>query len=288
MLISNSPTKNREDIMKKTIASATMVIHLLSSPICMAAQETSSELSFKPILIDSKNSTGSTVGVEYEIKGDLFSMLLEEKNASDGFDPNATIGAAEISYSALGTVAASASRNPKNFIEFRLDGRLRYSTPHKGTFRAGLFTNYETNQSFNNKQTVYGLAGTWGKQTIVARNDFFSIDAGYGRVDPKDDAERKKVLGSMPLEAYYRWSLELLYKIPIRTDVIRALEFNYRYFKEINPPSRIKNASLDVHQLGTLRVELNKDLFLAYSSGKLPFDRKDDKIVQVGLSYNLW
>jgi hypothetical protein len=250
-----------------------------------AASGADSKFEINPVVVDSKNGTGSTVGIEYKVKGVLLSKSFDSKDFGGIVDPSATIGSALIEYSANGTIAASKDRNPKNFLEFQLDAKLRHSDSGKGTILGGLFAKYETNQSFDNKQLVYGLGGIYGKYAAFSENDFIAFDANYGRVDPKDDAERKQVLGGISLVPYYRWNLEFLYLIPIQSTAVNSFEFNYRYFKENSAPTAIKITALDEHQLATIRIGLKNDLFLAYSAGKLPFDRKNDQIFQIGFSY---
>jgi|SRR3989338_958732 len=249
------------------------------------AESRNSSIDFNPIVIDSKNGTGATVGIEYKFKGE-FAKDFSSKDTG-GIDPNATISTAVIGYSGSGTVAASKDRNPKNFLEFLLDAKLRYSTPTTGTVTGGLFSKYETNQSFSNKQLVYGLGATYGKYAFLGSNDFVSLDANYGRVDPKGDTERQAALGGATLNSYYRWNLEFLYMYPLKWNAIDTVEFNYRYFLENNAPTVIKGAGIDKHDLATLRIGLKNDLFVAYSTGKLPFDRKNDQIFQIGFSYKL-
>lgn len=74
---------------------------------------------------------------------------------------------------------------------------------------------------------------------------------------------------------------------PLQWNAVRSVEINYRYFLENNAPTAIKSADLDKHMLATLRIALKNDLFVAYSTGKLPFDQKNDQILQVGFSYKL-
>ena len=73
--------------------------------------------------------------------------------------------------------------------------------------------------------------------------------------------------------------------VPIQSAAVHSVEFNYRYYRENGAPVAIRNAKLDEHQLATIRVGLKNDLFVAYSAGKLPFDRKNDQIIQIGFSY---
>lgn len=72
---------------------------------------------------------------------------------------------------------------------------------------------------------------------------------------------------------------------PLQTNNIKSVEFNFRYFVENNAPATIRIAGLDKHQLGTILLNLKNDLYVAYSAGKLPFDRRNDQIFQIGYSY---
>lgn len=265
----------------------TTVVLLCMHGVCVAASGTDSKFEFNPTVLDSKDGTGSTLGIEYDIAGSLYSRSFEMEESGDDFNPDATLGSASIGYSAKGTVAVSKERNPKDFLEFQLDAKLRYAAAGTGSIIGRLFTKYESDQGFENEQSVYGLGGTYGKYSLLANNDFIAFDLGYGQVDPKDDTARKQALGGASLEPYYRWDFEFLYMIPISSEKITGLELNYRYFMENDAPAAIKAASLDEFQLATIRLALQHDLYLAYSSGKLPFDRKDDQIFQIGFSYKL-
>lgn len=155
-----------------------------------AAPATDRSLYLNPTVIDSRNGTGSTVGVEYKVKGYLLSRDFESQD--DELDPNAAIGSTTIGYSGSGTVAASKDRNPKNFLEFMLDAKLRYSAPAAGTITGGLFSKYETDQSFSNRQFVYGLGATYGKYAALGSNDFIAVDVAYG---PRQSQGRLRTQG---------------------------------------------------------------------------------------------
>jgi hypothetical protein len=276
--------------MKTPNAFCAAAILLFAAVGASGAEPDSKSCSFciNPTIIDSKNNTGGTVGIDYNFKGDLLSKDFASKDTGSSIDPDATLGSAVVSYFGSGTVAASKERNPKNFLDFLLDAKLKYSAPRLGTVLGGLFTKYETDQSFDNRQAVYGLRATYGKFEALGKNDFVALDLSYGRVDPKEDAVRQAALGTDPLEPYYRWNLEFLYMYPLRWKVVTAVELNYRLFLENSAPASIKAADLDKHELATIRIGLQNDLFLAYSAGKLPFDRRNDNIFQIGFSYKLF
>jgi hypothetical protein len=256
----------------------------MSHFVAHASPEQSNKFEVSPVVIDSKNGAGSTVGVEYKIKGDLVQRSLDSKDDA-GLKPNATIGSINVSYAANGTITAASERNPKNFLEFQLDAKYLRSGAEAGTVLGGFFAKYETNQSFDKKQYVFGLGGAYGKYSAFRTNDFIGISANYGRIDPKDDPERKRLLGGSKLDTFYRWDYEALYMIPIASENVKSFELNYRFFRENRAPVAIRNASLERHHLATVRIGLKNDFFVAYSAGKLPFDRKNDQLFQVGLSY---
>lgn len=273
----------------KMIVSSALFCCLLQISVAAdgKSEEKMLDLKFSPVILDSKNSTGATVGLDYKLNGKLYDHRFDKVESGASFDSDAKVGSAQISYKGSGTIAASAERNPNDFLELQVDGRLLYSVAEIGTFSSGAFVKYEADQGFDNKNIAYGLSGTYGRYGVFASNDFFALDANYARVDPKDDVERKAALNGGALEAYYRWNFELLYKIPVDWSAVTDIEFNYRYFFENNAPSVIRSANLDKHDLATIRFGFKNDLFLAYSSGKLPFDKKNDQTVKIGFSYKI-
>jgi hypothetical protein len=270
------------------LAAIVALVSLGASAAEPAAAQKNWSFTFEPAVIDAKNATGSTLGFNYKYNGALLNRSLDANDAgADRFDPNATIGKMTVVLSGAGTATVARERNPRNFLELLLDAKADYTGADSGSFRAGAFVKAESDQSFDNKQGVFGVGATYGKLGVLASMDFFAVDLKLGRVDPKDDTERKKLAAANSLDSYYRWNLELLYMLPINSDAVRAFELNYRDFLERNPPSAIRAAGLDRHQLATIRLGFKNDLFVAFSSGKLPFDRKNDKALQVGWSYKL-
>jgi hypothetical protein len=244
-------------------------------------------LELSPVLIDTQDGAGATLGLEFLARGALVSWDLSTEDTGDDFDLEARLGDLRLEYEAQGAVTADSERNPKNL----LDGTLNlsyYFQQSFGTFAGGGFVRYETDQSFDDKQSVYGVAVTYGKVNAPFKNDVFAVDVRRGQIDPTDDAERAAALGSTSLDKYYRTDLEVLY---IHTlgwkDLVRSIEFNYRYFRESSPAASLEAAGLDRFRLITYRLGLPQDLFIAYSTGTLPFDRQSDRIFEVGLTYKL-
>jgi len=249
-----------------------------------------------PILLDTQDGEGTTLGLEFEFSGGRhFTKSNEDPNAAtfEDIDKLRYSGLAA-TYKVSGTVAADEDRNPKDFINALIDLQYKSSNPDAlGTITGGAFLKFESDQSFEDQQLVYGIGVTYGKLAIFGDLDFFGIDLRRGQVDPKEDESRQAVLGTTSLEKYYRNELEILYMFPIKESIpvigkmVESFEFNYRYYQESGAPDVIESAKLDRFFLRTFRLNLEHDLFLAYSNGKLPFDVKEDDFFTLGFSYNL-
>lgn len=123
----------------------------------------------------------------------------------------------------------------------------------------------------------------------MRENDTVGIDLKFGQVDPRQDELRQAALGTDSLDTFYRWDAEFLYMLPLSSDgTVRDFEFNYRYYLENSAPAAIKAADLDTHRMATFRLGLKGGLFIAYSTGTLPFDRESDRIYAIGFSYQLY
>jgi hypothetical protein len=253
-----------------------------------SGKDPSRTFSIEPVVLDGSNSTGASLGIAWLLKGTVVeNNLSAAKRPSDTFDDVAApVTRFELGYRLAGTATADKERNPKNFQDGLLDAKVLYSGPI-GAAAAGLFGKYEADQSLDNTQVVYGLRVTLAKLGIAdaKKLDFIALDANLGQVDPRKDATREAALGTTDPDRYYRWDLEFLYIYPVAARGIEALEFNYRYFRETNPPAAVEQAGLDRNRLSTVRVGLRNDFFVAYSSGKLPFDRQSDRIYEAGWSY---
>lgn len=243
----------------------------------------------KPVLLDSDGGTGSTLGVEYKLKGVLWSTSFDTNDAGEpDLNLGVGVGGAKIAYDAGGTIAASADRNPKDFLDALISLSATYFRGDLGAGAVGAFVKVESDQKFDNTQFAWGARATGLKQNILNRHDYLGLDLNYGQVDPGDDKDRKAALGVTSLKAYNRIDFEALYHYETGWRLVETIELNYRYFDEQNAPAAIRAAKLDKHHLATVRLGLPQGLFVAYSEGKLPFDRKKDQIFEIGLSYKLF
>jgi hypothetical protein len=247
-----------------------------------------SGLFIKPVVLDSEESDGATLGLEFRLKGSWKGGLLDDddSNTGDTIDTEVGLGAIDLNYKARGTIATEAERNPEDFLDFQAGLDFERSVT-AGSVKGGGFVKFETDQSFDNNQFVYGLGATAARRGFLGPNNAVAVDLDFGRVEPGDDKERKTALGTTTLESYNRLDLEAVFLFRTGIAMAPELEFNYRYYREFDPPVLVEAAGLDTHELSTVRLGLTGDLFVAYSSGKLPFDKTKDQIFKIGFSRKL-
>lgn len=119
-------------------------------------------LELAPIVIDSQDGTGSTIGLQFALSGDLLPAAKPAAAApSDNFEEpeRVLIKQYNVHYEAKGVVTADSERNPLNYIDAIVDARILRNSP-SGTFIGGAFLRYETDQSMDNRQSEYGVRGT--------------------------------------------------------------------------------------------------------------------------------
>ncbi|MDP2365683.1 MAG: hypothetical protein Q8M94_18190, partial [Ignavibacteria bacterium] len=170
-----------------------------------------------------------------------------------------------------------------------------------------LFGNYESNQDFSIKQYSYGV--DLGIDCKLWKNEFFNIFdypiaairwlSGYDEeLNPMGASfptfvisleqvnpiqfESREVLDESG--NYSRLSGEVLFKTPLSSS--SYFEADLKYYKEINPPAKIKDARLNECMYLKAAVTTVEGIFISYANGKLPFDLIDNKIYQLGFKYN--
>jgi hypothetical protein len=263
-----------------------------------AAQDDATEvrqpLRIEPVLLDSENSDDTSLGVSFDFEGTFGAVENDEDDSDDGsegngpINPDVVLGGRAFDYAFSGTITQDGSDNPENLIEAEISAKYFRSAPGRPAIRAGGFIEYESDQDFDDTQIVYGGTITLAKLGVFGDNNYFALDANIGQVDPKDDAEREAVLGPV-LETYTRADVELLYMFNlgnVGSGMFDAFEINYRYFQELSPESAIELADLDRYKYAAYKLSFGNNLFVAYATGKLPFDRTSDQIVKVGFSYD--
>jgi len=198
-------------------------------------------------------------------------------------DINAVLHSAQLDARARGTIASSKEDVPNKLLDFSANAVYVLDAPWAYVRLGGMLT-YETDQSFDNKQFMYGVTGSASKVRILVPGDAGTLMLGYGTVDPSTDTARKRALAGADLSTYQRWNAEVSYSFPINKSKVRSLDFDYRHYQETSPPTAVEAAKLDRHHLGLVRVNLEGDFFLQYSHGSLPFDQQSERAVKIGWS----
>lgn len=238
----------------------------------------------KPVVIDTSSASQTVLGVDYDFTGKYEFWTTRTGAGSTTIDPSVleqTFRSGQLDLRARGTLAASKEKVPNKLLDFAGNAVLKLNAPSYFAKLGGTLK-FETDQGGENKQTMFGLTGSVSKVGTLLAGDAGSILVSYGTVDPSKDTERKQLVGK--LDTFRRWDFELSYSIPIRSQQIRSVDFDYRHYQEVSAPDQIKAAHRDRNRLGLVRVNLDKDFFVQYSRGSLPFDQKGERAVKIGWS----
>jgi hypothetical protein len=206
-------------------------------------------------------------------------------------------------------------------IDSRIDALVRNedSASYYGLdFHGGV----EGNQDYSDSRTLFGLTGVYAFQPKRALEDYNVLDfpfrlvrsafstakvSGYTapfpslllsveRLDASDDEVRTALTSK---ETFTRGKAEIAFNTILASIDEQVLRFtvSYRYFHEFSAPRTIKDADLDHFDYlnATLRFPAKVlpfvqsddfELYVAYTTGQLPFDQSSDKAFEVGFSTN--
>jgi hypothetical protein len=108
-----------------------------------------------------------------------------------------------------------------------------------------------------------------------------SGSVAVGIVDPQDDDPRKKAGDG---RSFTRVTPEVAFKTPVAHAFDRDvyLSANYRLYYEVNAASSVKSAHLDEFQYLQATLGGQTGPFMSFSTGRLPFDRRDDQVYSLG------
>ena len=311
-------------------------------------------LNLKIVVFDSgSEQKGTALGVEYSYQESIRTVLTDEGNQFSGLKG---------SFSAQGTLAFHANKNPRDFLEssFALgyfysrggvvtttddaysnaleeleiklaefeDVDALSSSEEWKKFRtligqhlsdqyylsAELDAGLESDQRFTTKQLVLGVElgivpRGWGRETTLAKMNVFDylpallrvwsgVDAvwspsgsgfptlhiGFKRVLPQDKDPRTDVAGK---SSYWRYDIETGLGSVLgrwKGGTVRW-ENNFRHYAEVDPNEAVETADLDKYTYFVSAVSLGNGMFMSYSTGKLPFDAKADKVYELGFDY---
>ncbi|WP_273426076.1 hypothetical protein [Marinobacter sp.] len=242
-----------------------------------------------PIGLTSKETKKESIGASYLLQYTDKGLDMED---SFGEDTELSTYPKAVGYQVdagvRGTLTESSTDNPLNFQEAHTSLEMQYLT--REMYSAGGYIKYEADQGFDNRQVVFGGKVRFGRsENLPTLRDLLVVVLRYGRVNPEKDTEREAVLGAA-LDNYNRAELEAHWQINLSGAgpdgfQFSSFEANYRYFQEINPDDRVKETGIDDFRLLTFLLRLNKDWSIAYSSGEFPFNLRDDRIFQLGYTF---
>lgn len=130
------------------------------------------------------------------------------------------------------------------------------------------------------------LTGT-DKEFNVYGATFPSFLFGLDYVIPGKDSVRKNLIGNK--DPFSRLRFEIGFKTRVARIGKEVIHFssNFRWYKEINASTAIKINKLDESTFFVASLESISGLFVSYTAGKLPFDRKKDQVYAIGFRYDL-
>jgi hypothetical protein len=176
---------------------------------------------------------------------------------------------------------------------------------------------FESNQDFSKSQFVPGIiigagAKGWDEnealryfnildypfaliRLLTGTDDHFNVYGatfpsflfGWDYVIPQKDTLRKSFTGNE--NGFNRIRFEVSFKTRVARIGNEVFNFssNYRWYNEVNASQEIKNNGLAFSNFFVAAIESNSGLFVSYTTGRLPFDKKNDQVYAIGFKYDL-
>ncbi|MDH5178694.1 MAG: hypothetical protein OEZ39_16690 [Gammaproteobacteria bacterium] len=265
------------------------------SPLTMAADD-KPIINLKPVMIESKELNTTTLGLKYEIKdtyhfgGKPTATTTEGQTVTFGDIKEATHGGnGYVGFDANGTWTVDKADNPTSTSTAAL--KAGYHN-FQGNFSldTGLDYKLEGDQDYSEKNSMYGLFLDSYYSFTRDRSTYVIMGLGYDKIDAAEDSGRTALTTT---DTYDRFSVDLLLKYSLeklnkKKYGITSLELKYSYYEEVDAPAAIVNANLDTFNSRTFVINFNRGLYVAYSSGNLPFDKQNDRVFQIGFDQNLF
>jgi hypothetical protein len=174
---------------------------------------------------------------------------------------------------------------------------------------------YESNQDFSKTQFVPGInidlgAKSWNDKATLSKLNLFdypfallrlitgtdqqfttygstlpTVQLALDYVIPTKDSLRKVIVKNE--NPYPRFKFETSFRTFVSRISNENIFFNadYRYYQELSASKEIIAANLSSVEYFVMALQSTSGLFVSYSTGKLPFDRKTDQIYSIGFNY---
>ena len=176
----------------------------------------------------------------------------------------------------------------------------------------------ESNQDFSKHQTTIGIrvgggVKSWNQNDLLSKLNILDYPfallrsltgfekggvllygstipvllVGFDYVNPGEDVTREGA--DSELKPFPRINFELGFRTIVGKASSQILYFNssFRYYSELGASSQIKTANLDQFRYFTASITSSSGLFISYTYGQLPFDRKNEQVYQLGFNYKL-
>lgn len=194
----------------------------------------------------------------------------------------------ELKFGAQGTIGSESNRNPLDFTTLRIDGFYKAWRSNLYTYKLGGFTSYETDQTNDNSQFVYGANVSFQRwKSPLSANNYLFVSLDYGQVDPSENEGRVKLLNG-DKSHYDRFDGEVVFQFKVDVEAISKVETSYRHFYELDAPEAIKQTDKDSFGLMSVGVFFQEGWYLAFTDGQLPFSEEDEQTYQIGWSHNFF
>jgi hypothetical protein len=199
--------------------------------------------------------------------------------------------------------------------------KLVADEPTAWLYNLNLHGGLEGNQDYTNSRSLFGLSAVFVSQPSVAasrynlldwpfrklresmspgsryRAPFPSLAVSLDRLDASDDELRAAFTDR---STFTRASAALAFQTILATFDEGPLRLNasYRYFHELSAPAEIEAAGFDEFDYTKMRLSFpasllpaiesgDYELFVSFTSGRLPFDLAPDQAIEIGISTNI-
>jgi hypothetical protein len=108
-----------------------------------------------------------------------------------------------------------------------------------------------------------------------------AVHVGLDLVDPTSIKERRDVDEDKTFPRF-RAEVAMKSKLGMLFDEVVWFSAAWRYYREIDADSEIRNLDLDQSSYFVIVLDLPKGLFVSYATGKLPLDQDEDDVLELG------
>ncbi len=238
------------------------------------------DLSITPRILQTNNGSAGSLGVGYSFSVKPVSKI--EKVDEIGGPATGNIKMYSFELTANGLYAAKPEVNTGNVIDTSASGTylILQNGIYAKTAFSGAYSRQQGNDTHASRWEISQGLGTW----LPKFNNVELLGRlALARVNPIKDGARKMALGEA-LKSYQRLEFEGVAVIPINAGALQKVELRHLQFKEPNAPDKVRAAGLNSFKISSIYFRLSNSLFVAYSKGGVPADRKNSQVLQLGWS----